>query len=143
MEYGGSNERIARLKEEIEKLDVRGELNLLNYEEVRIRKEKFTTLWKLLKAKDSLVVQRSRVIWLKEGDANTKYFHNCVKARVSGNSVKAIKVNGEWVRSPVDVRREVVEYFKCQVKVEPRARPSLDGVPFDQVSEEENMGGCM
>jgi hypothetical protein len=56
VEYGGSNERIARLKEEIEKLDVRDELNLLNYEEVRIRKEKFTTLWKLLKAKDSLVV---------------------------------------------------------------------------------------
>lgn len=138
MEYGGLNARVASLLEEIEELDVRGEIILLNDDEVRIRKEKFSTLWKLLKAKDSLVFQRSRVKWLKEGDANTKYFHNCLKARTSGNSIKALKVNGDWVQSPIDVRMEVVDYFKAQVSALPCTRPTLDGVIFERLTEDDN-----
>lgn len=78
-EYGSMNNCISRLKKDIEDLDLRGEVNPLNGEEVGIRKEKFNLLWSLLKAKDSLMFQRSRVKWIKEGDSNTTFFHNCMK----------------------------------------------------------------
>jgi len=67
-----------------------GEVSPLNKEDVGIQKEKFNTLWTLLKAKDSLMFQRSRVKWLKEGDSNTRFFHNCMKARKIGNAVRAL-----------------------------------------------------
>jgi hypothetical protein len=81
MEYGGLESKIEELVVEINDLDVRGELVGLSDLEVVSRKEKFVLLWKLLKNKEALVFQRSRSKWLKEGDANTKFFHNCVKAR--------------------------------------------------------------
>lgn len=85
MEYGGLDDRVKRLTEEIVVLDVWGEVGGLNEEEVQLRKLKFSSLWRLLKAKDSLLVQRLRSRWLKEGDDNTKFVHNCIKSRVNGN----------------------------------------------------------
>jgi len=137
-EYGGMEVQITKLKEEIEELDIRGEGSLLDEDEVWSRKEKFSNLWRLLRAKDALVVQRSRVRWLKEGDANTKIFHNCMKARSCSNSVRALYVNGESVQTPTEVRRVVVEYFRSQVREVPNDRPYLDGVPFDRLTEDEN-----
>jgi hypothetical protein len=106
---------------------------------VEVRKYNFEELWRLLKAKDALVAQRSRSKWLKEGDANTKYFHNCVKVRKSRNSIKALREIDGWVVSPYDVRRKVVEYFKNIVANDRWERPKLDGVNFERVSDEDNI----
>jgi hypothetical protein len=92
-EYGGMEERVERLVEEISAIDEKGEEESLSEVE----------LWRLLKAKDSLLVQRSKSRWLKEGDTNSKYFHNCVKLRKCRNSIKALKDNDGWVVSPFDV----------------------------------------
>lgn len=100
----------------------------------------FGELWRLLKSKDAIVCQRERSSWLSEGDVNTKYFHRCVKARASRNSIKALKVEDEWVQTPIHVRRVVVDYFKKQVSITLRRRPRFDGVPFSTLSQEENMG---
>ena len=114
-EHGLIDDRITRLKEEIEELDVRGEESLLNEEEVQTRRNNFSLFWSLLKSKDSLVVQKSRVKWLKEGDADTKFFYNCMKARASGICVRALKVNDDWVQTSGDVRRVIVEYFRIKL----------------------------
>jgi len=134
-EYGGMEDKIIKLVEEIAEVDVRSEVGALGEVEVQLRKDKFESLWRLLRAKDSLIVQRSRSKWLKEGDANTKYFHNCVKGRASRNQIKALFVEGEWVQSPSEIRRVVVEYFSNHVSTERWERPKLDGVNFDSVSE--------
>ena len=89
-EYGDVDGRLVKLKEDIEGLDKRSEGVFLSVEEVAYRKRLFEDFWRLAKSKESLVAQRSRAKWLKEGDTNSKYFHRCVKSRTSRNSIKAL-----------------------------------------------------
>jgi len=138
-EYGDMEARIVKMVEDIHALDVRGEEVGLSGEEVQRRKSLFGDLWKILKAKDANMVQRARSRWLKNGDANTKYFHKCVKLRCSRNSIKALKVGDGWVQSPMDVRRVVVDFFTNHVASTVWERPKLDGVPFERLGEVDNM----
>jgi len=41
---------------------------------------------------------------MKKGDANSKYFHKCVKLRNNRNSIKALKQGENWVQSPMEVK---------------------------------------
>lgn len=66
-EYDELEEKVRRLVEEIIDLDSKGEEVLLVDSEVQTRKVNFEELWKLLKARDVMMVQRSRIKWLKEG----------------------------------------------------------------------------
>jgi len=59
-EYRGMEERVEKLVGEIKGLDEKGEEGTLEEGEVRVRKAKFEELWRLLKAKDSSIVERSR-----------------------------------------------------------------------------------
>ncbi|WJX46909.1 hypothetical protein P8452_33654 [Trifolium repens] len=82
--------------------------------------------------------QRSRSKWLKEGDANTRYFHGCIKARSKSNLISAIKVDDRWLDSPNLIKEGVVTYFENHVSAPLRAKPKLNGVDFATISEEEN-----
>jgi hypothetical protein len=102
--YGAVDNRIRLLVEDINNADVKGELVALSETEVSKRKQNFVDLWHLLRSKESMLVQRSRANWLKEG----------VKARGSGNSIRAIQVGGEWIDSPGLIRQATVDFFKGQ-----------------------------
>ena len=97
VEYGGMEARVEKLVVETQGLDEKGEEGVLSEGEVLDRKQKFEELWRVLKAKDALIVQRSRSKWIKEGDANTSFFHNCLKLRSSKNAIKALKEGDRWL----------------------------------------------
>jgi hypothetical protein len=137
-EYGGMDGRLEILVEAIADLDVKGEGSVLSGEEVQRRKDMFGEMWRILKAKRALMVQRSRSKWMREGDANSKFFHRCVKLRSNKNIIKALKVNDGWVESPYEVRKAVVDYFTEHVSTTYWDRPKLDGVTFNTLSEGEN-----
>jgi hypothetical protein len=137
--YEALDTKIKILVEDIQDVDVKGELVPLSEEEVLNRKKNFVDLWHLLKSKESMVVQRSRVRWLKEGDDNTSYFHKCLKARGNGNFIRSLQVGEEWVDSPSLIRQATVEFFKNQFCVGRWLRPSLDGLTFPSLSEEANV----
>jgi hypothetical protein len=94
-EYGDMEAKIDKMVEKIRLLDVKGEDMGLCAEEILCRKNLFGDLWKLLKAKDSNLVQRARSRWLKDGDVNSKYFHKRVILRNNRNSIKAVKLGEE------------------------------------------------
>jgi len=91
-EYGGMDGRLEKLVEDIADLDLKGDAGLLSGVEIQRRKDLFGELRRILKAKNALMVQRSRSKWLKEGDANSKFFHKCVKMRSSRNMIKALTI---------------------------------------------------
>lgn len=78
------------LVETIKALDLRSEEIGLTQEEMTIRKESFLQLRHLLRSKVKLTFQRSRSRCLKEGDANSRYFHSCIKARGVRNRISAL-----------------------------------------------------
>ena len=134
--------RLDILVAKIADLDVKGEGGELCGEEVQRRKALFGEMWRILKAKRALTVQRSKSKWLREGDANLIFFlHKYVKLRSHKNMIKALKVDDGWVESPYEVRKAVVNHFTNHVSSTSWDRPKLDGVAFDTLSKEEN--GCL
>lgn len=56
--------------------------------------------------------QKSRAIWLKEGDRNTKYFHAKTKQGRARNRITKLKNSmGVWVETEDDIEQVAVEYF--------------------------------
>jgi hypothetical protein len=121
-------------------LDLKSEVMGLDDMEVMARKKLFDDLWRILKNIDALNFQRSRSRWLKEGDSNSKFFHNYIKTRKRRNNLTALRTPRGWVEGPNLVRREVVAFFKDHFEKEVWRRPNLNGITFPQLSLEK-VGG--
>jgi hypothetical protein len=67
----------------------------------------------LLYREEMLWLQRSRIAWLKEGDRNTKYFHQKAVWRARKNKVKILKDGlGVWQDAPSEMERMANSFFK-------------------------------
>ncbi|MCI16652.1 transposon TX1 putative protein, partial [Trifolium medium] len=110
--YGKVDAKIEELTNSIEILEVKCENVGLSEDELGNRKEFFDHLWLLLKSKDSLEFQKSRSRWLREGDANTAYFHACVDSRKKANSIVDLKKDGSWLVKPGEIKEEIVSHFR-------------------------------
>ncbi len=53
---------------------------------------------------------RSKVKWVEEGERSTSYFLAVEKQRQSGNSIKALKENGEMYTDDKDILRIAKDY---------------------------------
>jgi hypothetical protein len=132
--YGGLEGKVVALTKGIELLDLKREGSDFEDSDNETQKNLFFELRHLLHAKDSLLFQRSRSRWLKEGDANTGYFHSCVASRKRCNAMPALRIGDRWVEKPLEVRGEVVEFFKNHFVEASWSRPQLDGVEFPTIS---------
>ena len=57
--------------------------------------------------------QKARIEWLQEGDKNTAFFFNSVKARGHGNSIAGlVNERGEHLSSFPEMFREATQYFE-------------------------------
>jgi hypothetical protein len=109
--YGAIDSKVPLLIRKIQELEVEGENRMLLTEELTEWKNCCEQLWLLLKSKDRLEFQKSKSKWLKEGDANTSYFHACVKGRRRSNAIVALKRGDMWLENPSVVKDEVSSYF--------------------------------
>ncbi|GAU34591.1 hypothetical protein TSUD_15060 [Trifolium subterraneum] len=123
-------DKIVMLKKEVERLDLKREEGSLVGNENEVQKDTLLELRHLLHSKDSLLFQQPRSRWLKEGDANTGYFHSCITSRKRSNVIGALLTDGGWVDKPREVRGEIVGYFKSHFAEVRWRRPRLDGVEF-------------
>lgn len=73
--------KIIDYKTKVNKLDLKGEKCILFVEEVVTKMRMTIELWQLLKIKEDMLRQKSRLKWIKEGDVNTSFFHHQIKGR--------------------------------------------------------------
>jgi hypothetical protein len=98
----------------------------------------------LLYKEEMLWMQRSRVTWLREGDRNTRFFHQKAIWRARKNKIKKLKDNeGIWKDSPTDMERMANSYFKDIFSRDPSLNSDLlIGMTQEKVSAEMNDALC-
>lgn len=69
--------------------------------------------WQILvKAEENFFLQRSRVLWLVNGDGNTAYFHRMVNARRAINHIHyLIATSGERFDTQAGIMNHCIHYF--------------------------------
>jgi hypothetical protein len=87
-------------------------LRLANADQKEIQKAS-DDIQELLYRELMLWLQHSRISWLKEGDRNTRFFHQKVKWRAQRNKIKKLKDDdGVWKEAPSEMERMASSYFK-------------------------------
>ena len=88
--------------------------------------------------------QRSKEVWLKEGDKNSNFFHLSTIIRRRRNSIDAIKNDsGEWITDRREIQKHFVEKFKTLFNEEEVDFPkNLDNLITPCITEEENTELC-
>lgn len=57
------------------------------------------------------IAQKTKVKWTIVGDENTKYFHGILKKKKRQMNIKGVKINGDWVTIPNDVKSEILRFY--------------------------------
>lgn len=80
---------------------------------VETRKELTAQLDSLMAKNEIYWHQRSRALWLKAGDRNTKFFHYKASSRKRRNTISGLEdENGRWQTTEPELEKTVVHYFQ-------------------------------
>ncbi|GKV19934.1 hypothetical protein SLEP1_g30130 [Rubroshorea leprosula] len=107
---------IKKCEDSIAAIDLKGEVTSLTEDDIQTRRDSFLELWKQQRIKEGMWRQKARKAWIKDGDANTKFFHRCVN----------------------EIKEGVANYFENLFAEERWQRPHLDGIEFKKISAEDN-----
>ena len=86
----------------------------LSMKEEEARKEAKETYKKWVLLEEALWRQKFREMWLKEGDRNTRFFHQMANAYRRRNQLTRVKVNGRWFTEENEIKEEVSRAFQGQ-----------------------------
>jgi len=126
--------RISTLKEKIATLDLKGEtIELCGYEIEELHGFS-DELFSLSRIHSSICWQQSRIHWLREGDANSKFFHGIMSNRRRRNSISFFFVNGELVERVQNVCNAVFNHFSTHFQPRHAHWPSMDALNFRTVN---------
>jgi len=137
--FGNIHTRKKYILQKIEELDCQDCAGNLSAGDKVKRCELICDLREIEKKLDSLMCQKARVNWLKNGDSCTKFYHSTLRWRRLRNEVKGVEVGGQWCEEPCTVRSEAKKLFEKRFKAMRDCGVRLDGVEFKSLSEEENL----
>lgn len=80
---------------------------------VETRKELTAQLDSLMAKNEIYWRQRSRALWLKASNRNTKFFHYKASSRKRRNTISRLEdENGKWQKSEPELEKTMVYYFQ-------------------------------
>jgi hypothetical protein len=86
----------------------------------------------LLYREEMLWLQRSRVAWLREGDRNTKFFHQPAAWRARKNRIRKLRRgDGVWVHDMNEMIGMVNDYFKTLYDKDDNVNPQVVSSLFE------------
>jgi len=126
--------KILAVKDKLSTLDKKAEVSALNEEELHEIRELSVNLHSMARVQNSVNWQKSRMNWLKEGDANSKFFHGVMSGRKRHNTINMVLVDGAQVEGVNHVRSAVFTHFSTHYKASSARRPGVGGLQFHQLS---------
>jgi len=132
--------KLDSLKARLSVLDGKGEDERLSEVEIEELHGITHELHSLSRVNTSICWQQSRLLWLKDGDANSKYFHSVLSSRRKRNSLVSIVENGYVVEGVQPIRNAVFQHFSSHFKACATERPDVDNFAFKTLSCAEGGG---
>lgn len=56
--------------------------------------------------------QKSRVLWLKEGDKNYNFFHQMANVKKRSNFISRIRRGQGFNENPMELKEEIAKFFE-------------------------------
>jgi hypothetical protein len=128
--FGDINLKQLQLMAELSQIDEKEERGGLSTTERNNRKAVVGELDKLAHLEEISWRQKSHVLWLKEGDNNTKYFHKMANSNRRRNYMHKVEVDGIVHETDKEIRDNVVSFNKDLYQEKESWRPSVDGLEF-------------
>lgn len=126
--------KIDGFKNRLSELDDQVEVGGLSVEELEEMRNITHDIHSLSRVSASIAWQQSRSRWLKEGDANSKYFHSILSSRRRRNSIVSLMVNDNLVEGVQPIRHVVFSHFKNHFAAPNISRPGAENLVFNQLS---------
>jgi exonuclease III len=83
--------------------------------------------------------QKSRALWLKEGDSNTRFFHKVANSHRRNNCVDNLCIDGVMSHDPTEVKEHIVQFYKKLYTEQSNWRPRMDNQAFSSIDDEEKV----
>jgi len=81
--------------------------------------------------------QKSWMLWLKEGDKCTKFFHSIANSNRRCNSLNSLVIGDSLSSDQSEIAVHIVKFYKKLFTEQCRWRPSVEGISFDFILESE------
>lgn len=76
--------------------------------------------------------------WLKEGDANSNFFHGWVRKQRRQNEILCLNVEGRNVEEVAEIRSVIQHHFQSRFTSNEDHRPLMSKLNFKRIGEAEN-----
>jgi hypothetical protein len=136
-EFGNIHFKHQKLLQSLHELESTSERRDLSEGEVAERIRLISELEKNTLLEEICCREKSQVLWLKEGDKNTKYFHKVANSHRRHNSIRHLSINGELSSDIADIKAQIIEFYKSLYTEDVGRRPLLDDLQFSSISSDE------
>ena len=109
----------------------------LSMEEVEAKKEAKDAFKKWASLEEIHWRQKSREIWLREGDKNTGFFHRMANSHFRKNSLASIKINGVWLIEDQEMREGIPNAFQSLLSDNMAWTAEIKGLSFASLNPKE------
>jgi exonuclease III len=135
--FGHVGKRIKAISEEIMEMDSLEEERGLDEEDKRKKASLSMELERLLLCEEISWRQKSRALWLKEGDKNTKFFHRVANSNRRVNSIDSLSINGVVSYNHDEIKDHMVQFYSTLFTENGGWRLTPKGMSLKSIGEED------
>jgi hypothetical protein len=110
--FGNINCNKSKLLDDLRELDDIQEVRALDSEELAKKCEVFRELEDVLLMEKVSWRQKSIILWLKEGDKCSKFFHSMANSHRRYNSINSLMIEGNLSNNQVKISEHIVKYYQ-------------------------------